>query len=184
MDCTLHGILRAKILEGVPIPFSRGSSQPRVQSQVFRMTGGFFTNWATRESQIKLSISNLGLLLLLIICSNILASMILLGASQVASVVKNMFANAGDRRDAGSIPESWRSPGGRHGNPLQYSCLENGQRRLASYSPWGPKSWTWLKQLRTHIILFPKLFAIWIFWTWMYSCKVIRFLKFWLVFSK
>ena len=46
-------------------------------------------------------------------------------ASQVALVVKNPPANAGDIRDAGSIPGLGRSPGGGHGNPLQYSCLEN-----------------------------------------------------------
>ena len=46
-------------------------------------------------------------------------------ASQVVPVVKNLAANAGDIRDAGSIPVSGRSPGGGHGNPLQYSCLEN-----------------------------------------------------------
>ena len=40
-------------------------------------------------------------------------------------MVKNLPASAGDKRDVGSIPESGRSPGGRHGNPLQYSCLEN-----------------------------------------------------------
>ena len=45
--------------------------------------------------------------------------------SQVALVVKNPPANAGDIRDLGSIPGSGRSPGGGHGNPLQYSCLEN-----------------------------------------------------------
>ena len=39
-------------------------------------------------------------------------------------VVKNLPANAGDIRDVGSIPGSGRSPGGGHGNPLQYSCLE------------------------------------------------------------
>ena len=44
---------------------------------------------------------------------------------QVALVVKNPPANTGDIRDAGLIPGSERSPGGRHGNPLQYSCLEN-----------------------------------------------------------
>ena len=44
-------------------------------------------------------------------------------ASQVALVVKNPPANAGDVRDLGSIPGSGRSPGGGHGNPLQYSCL-------------------------------------------------------------
>ena len=47
-----------------------------------------------------------------------------LGASQVVLVVRNLPAS-GDLRDAGSIPESGRSPGGGHGNPLKYSCLEN-----------------------------------------------------------
>ena len=44
--------------------------------------------------------------------------------SQVALVVKNPPANTGDLRDAGLIPGSGRSPEGRIGNPLQYSCLE------------------------------------------------------------
>ena len=43
----------------------------------------------------------------------------------MALVVKNLPANAGDVRDLDSIPGSARSPGGGHGNPLQYSCLEN-----------------------------------------------------------
>ena len=42
-------------------------------------------------------------------------------ASQVALVVKNLPANAGDVRDTGLIPELGRSPGGVHGNPLQCS---------------------------------------------------------------
>jgi len=42
-----------------------------------------------------------------------------------------MPANAGDIRDAGSIPGSGRIPGGGHGNPLQYSCLENPMDRGA-----------------------------------------------------
>ena len=46
-------------------------------------------------------------------------------ASQVALVVKKMPATAGDIRDVGSIPGLGRSPGGRRGNPPQYSCLEN-----------------------------------------------------------
>ena len=41
------------------------------------------------------------------------------------TVVKNLPANEGDARDADSIPRLGRAPGGRHGNPLQYSCLEN-----------------------------------------------------------
>ena len=47
------------------------------------------------------------------------------GASQVALVVKNPPAIAGDVRDAGLIPGSGRSPGGGNGNPLRYSCLGN-----------------------------------------------------------
>ena len=52
-------------------------------------------------------------------------------------VVKNPAASAGDPGDAGLIPGSGRSPGGGHGNPPQYSYLENphGQRSLAGYSP-------------------------------------------------
>ena len=45
--------------------------------------------------------------------------------------VKNPPANAGDIRDADSIPGSGRSPGGGHGNPLQYSYLENPRDRGA-----------------------------------------------------
>ena len=64
-----------------------------------------------------------------------------LGASQVALVVKNLPASAGDIRDSGSIPGSGRSPGEGNGNPLQYSCLGNPMDRmsLAGYSPWGHK---------------------------------------------
>ena len=55
MDCTLpgswvHEILQARILEWVAIPFSRGSPQPRDQTQVSHTAGGFFTIWATREA--------------------------------------------------------------------------------------------------------------------------------------
>ena len=60
------------------------------------------------------------------------------------------------QRDAGSIPESGISPGGGHGNPLQYSCLEKSmERSLVGYSPWGCRSWTRLKRLsmHTHTIL-------------------------------
>ena len=49
---------------------------------------------------------------------------LLKGIFQVVLVVKNPPANA-DLREAGSVPESGRSPGEGHGNPLQYSCLED-----------------------------------------------------------
>ena len=48
-DYTVNGILHAKILEWVACPFSSRSSQPRNQTGVSCTTGGFFTNWATRE---------------------------------------------------------------------------------------------------------------------------------------
>ena len=50
-DYTIHGILQARILEWIIIPFSRGSSQPRDQTQASHIAGGFFTSWATREAQ-------------------------------------------------------------------------------------------------------------------------------------
>ena len=55
----------------------------------------------------------------------------LIGTSQVAPVVKNPPANAGDTRDVNSIPGPGRSPGEGCGNPLQYSCLENHMDREA-----------------------------------------------------
>ena len=52
-------------------------------------------------------------------------------ASQVVLMVKNLPVDAGDSIDAGSIPGLQRFPGGGHGNPLQYSCLENPMDRGA-----------------------------------------------------
>ena len=73
-------------------------------------------------------------------------------ASLVLLVIKNLPTNAGGIRDLSSIPGSGRSPGGWHGNPLQYSYLENPMDR----GTWQPavhrvtKSRTWPKQLSTH----------------------------------
>ena len=53
MDYTVHGILQARILEWVAFPFSRGSSQPRDQTQVSQIAGAFFASWATREAYKK-----------------------------------------------------------------------------------------------------------------------------------
>ena len=59
------------------------------------------------------------------------------GASLVAQIVKKKKKSACNAGDPGLIPGLERSPAGGHGNPLQYSCLENshGQRSLAGYSP-------------------------------------------------
>ena len=65
-------------------------------------------------------------------------------ASLVAQTVKNPPARQ----------ENWlgRSPGEGHGNPLQYSCLENpyGQRSMTGYRPWGCKELDMTEQLSTH----------------------------------
>ena len=55
IDYTVHGILLARILEWVTVPFSRGSSQPRDQTQVSCIAGRFFTSWATREASVQFS---------------------------------------------------------------------------------------------------------------------------------
>ena len=57
MDCSLPGssvrrILQVRVLQWVAIPFSRESSQPRDQTRVFCIAGGFFTIWASSEAQI------------------------------------------------------------------------------------------------------------------------------------
>ena len=80
-----------------------------------------------------------------------LVSPVLTRASQVVLVVRNPSANAGDMRDVGLIPGTGRSPGGRNGSPLQYSCLENPMDRGAwgATVHWAANSWTQLNQLST-----------------------------------
>ena len=73
-------------------------------------------------------------------------------ASQMVLVVKNPLANAGDIRDMCSVPGLGRSPGGGHGNPLQYSSLENPKDRGDWWATVHrvPKSQTRLKWLNRH----------------------------------
>ena len=81
----------------------------------------------------------------------------ILGSSQVALVVKNAPANAGNLGDIGSVPSLRRSYGEGNGNPLQYSCLKNPMNRGA----WRAmvhrvaKNQTWLKWLRMHAVSYP-----------------------------
>ena len=87
-------------------------------------------------------------------------------ASQVVLLIKNLPANAGDRTDMDSIFGSGRSPEGGHGNPLQYSCLENhGQRSLVAYS--RTQSQTQLKRLSTHLAVLPRCCSLTL---WVSSC--------------
>ena len=77
------------------------------------MTSQYFTTWVyCSVFTWLLTIGHLG------------SSKLKTAVTQVALVVKNLPANAGDIRDAGSIPRLGRSPGEGHGNPFQYSCLE------------------------------------------------------------
>ena len=140
----LYSMGLQRILEWVAIPFSRRSSQPRARTQVSCMAGGFFFfNHLSRHGSQKVSDSTDQLTL---------TSTGVVGVSQVELVVKSPLAKAGDIRDMGSVPGLGRSPGGGHGNPLQYSCLENPMDR----GPWWAivhrvaKTWTRLKQLSTH----------------------------------
>ena len=130
MDYAVHGILQARILEWVAFSFSRGSSQARDRAQVSCIAGRIFTSWVTREAL------------------NINTNINIKWASQVVLVIKNLPVNAGDIRDVFHL---WmgRSPGGRHGNPLQYSCLETPMDRGAWQATVHrvPKSQTWHSDL-------------------------------------
>ena len=126
MDCSLlgsstYGIFQARILEWVAISFSRRSSQPRDWTWVSRIVGRRFTVWATRKVPA----------VLLLWVNSQTRNVFLRHYSQVELLVKGTPANAGDPRDMGLISESGRSPGGGHGNPLQYSCPGNPMDRGA-----------------------------------------------------
>ena len=83
----------------------------------------------------------------------VISRYLIANAFQVVLVVKNWSANAGDLKDLSSIPWSGRSPGGGHGSPLQYSCLEY----LTDREVWRDticrvtKSQIKLKQLRMNV---------------------------------
>ena len=90
-------------------------------------------------------------------------------------MVKNPLANAGDTRDLDSIPGLGQSPGGGHGNPLQYSCLKNpmdeGAWRAVVHRV--AKGQTRLKHLSMHILMQvlqkssvrQREGGFWVFWT-------------------
>ena len=69
-------------------------------------------------------------------------------------MVKNLPANARDLGDVGLMPGSGRSPGGGHGNPLQYSSLEHphGQRSVVGHSPGGHNESDMTEELSMHTL--------------------------------
>ena len=85
-----------------------------------------------------------------------------MGASQVALVLKNLQASAGDIRNSGLIPGSGRSSGGWYGYPLLYSCLENPMDRGAWWARVHEvtESWTRLKGLSMHTCTLPNITAL------------------------
>ena len=120
MDYTVHRILQARILEWVAFPFSRRSSQPRDQTQVSRIAGGFVTTWAIREAYTRQYRTTKKVFLI-----------------PGGSDSKESACSA---EDPGSIPGSRRSPGEGNGYSLQYSYLENSMDRRT----WVAKNRTWL----------------------------------------
>ena len=95
----------------------------------------------------------------------------------MALVVKNLLANAGDIRDTGLVPGSERSPGRRHSNPLQCSCLENPMDRGAWQATVHrvAKSQTQLKRFRMHVYLKGGIinhfyFLVFFFFVYLYFC--------------
>ena len=128
MDCSLpgssvHGILQARLLEWIAMPFSRGSSRPG------------------RSGSPTLQADSLP--------SELPGKPIFTYAMPTISDAsgREPSAIAGDKRHMGLIPGSGRSPGGGHGNPLQYSCLENPMDKGAWQATVhrAAKSWAGLK---------------------------------------
>ena len=66
-------------------------------------------------------------------------------ASQAALIVKILPAKAGDGRDAGSVPGLGRSTGAGHGNPLQYSCLQNPMERGTRWATVHRTAKSWIR---------------------------------------
>ena len=92
--------------------------------------------------------------------SRISSGKVQLGDFQAVLVVRNPPSNAGDISGTGSIPESGRSYGRGHGNPLQYSCLENPMDRGAWWaSPWGRSESDTTEQLHFHFHALEKAMA-------------------------
>ena len=138
MDCSppgtsVHGTSQTRILEWVVISFSRGSFLDPPDPGIEPVSPASPALQADSLPLVPLMkpsvcVSSLVNVLTSWACSSICEmgmDTFISRASQVVLVVKNLPASVGDIRNLGSIPVSGRSLGGGHGNPLQYSCLEN-----------------------------------------------------------
>ena len=138
---SVHEILQTRILEWVVISFSRGFSPPRDWTQVSCTAGGFFTVWATREALKpglvpKSHILNICLVKLRKNEKQGQHSKIFikLDVSFKRLPYKLPWRLSGKESDCNAVdssPGSGRSRGGKNGNPLQYSHLENSMDRGA-----------------------------------------------------
>ena len=129
MNFTIHAILQARILEWVAVPFSRRSSQPRsLALQVDSLPAELLGRPKLEEGYPDWQ------------------------AIPVALVVKKLPANARDVGDTSLTPGWGKCPGGEHGRPLQYSCLENPMDRgdLWATVHEVTKRWTQLKRLSAY----------------------------------
>ena len=109
MDYTVHRILQTRIVQWVTIPFSRGFSQTRNQTQVSCIAGRFFTSWATREAQEYWRGQPI---------------------PSPADLPDPGIKSGSSALQADSLPTiqslGWEDPPGEgNGNPLQYFCLGN-----------------------------------------------------------
>ena len=136
MDCSLpgssvHGIFQARVLEWVAISLSRGSSQPRDWTQVFRTAGRRFTLWATREAHFKTIAYRM--------------------TSQAALLVKTAW-QCRRHKWRGFNPWVRKSPWRRtwQPTPVFLPGESHGQRSLEGYSPGVTQSQTRLRYLGTH----------------------------------
>ena len=157
------GIIPARILEWVAIPYSRRSSQPRDRTYISCISGGLFPAEPPGKPFSPLQLLSLLILsrfcqessstwhlsaldTVLILCfpdNNIQASQVVLG-------VKNSRASVGDVRDMGSVPRLGRSPGGRmtlQCHPLEWMTLHSSI--LAAVIPWTEKSGGLLQSMRS-----------------------------------
>ena len=120
---SVHGILQARILKWIAIPFSRVSSWPRDRTRISHIEGRFFTIWATRRTWkwliMKMSLQDVKEIRFssytLIPC--FFSSLVIGGSAD-----KEFVCNAGD---LSLIPLLGRSSGQGNGYPLHYSGLEN-----------------------------------------------------------
>ena len=119
----VHGILQARILEWVVFPLSRGSSQPRGQTQVTCIAGGVFYHLSHRGSPRILE-------------------WVIYPISSGSSPSRNRTGPPCQCRRHKRCGLG-RSPVGGHGNPFQYSCLDNPRDRRAWWATFHRVAKTW-----------------------------------------